>query len=42
MAAIVATDGIDLNWFVAAIQKQLPSYARPLFLRLVAQVNDFV
>ena len=40
MAAIVEpTEGLDLNSFLSSIQKQLPSYARPLFLRLVAQVN---
>jgi hypothetical protein len=40
MAAIVEpTDGLDLNSFVSAIQKQLPSYARPLFLRLVARLD---
>ena len=40
MAAIVEpTDGIDLSSFLSAIQKQLPCYARPLFLRLVAQLD---
>ena len=40
MAAIVEpTDGLDLNSFLSAIQKQLPSYARPLFLRLVARLD---
>ena len=40
MAAIVEpTEGLDLNSFLSSIQKQLPSYARPLFLRLVAQVK---
>jgi solute carrier family 27 fatty acid transporter 1/4 len=40
MAAIVEpSGGLDLTSFLTSIQKRLPSYARPLFLRLVAQLD---
>ena len=36
MACIVApSTGLDLTSFLAAVKKQLPSYATPIFLRLV-------
>jgi solute carrier family 27 fatty acid transporter 1/4 len=40
MAAIVApSGGLDLNSFLAAVKKQLPSYATPIFLRLVQHLD---
>ena len=40
MAAIVSPDGsIDLNWFRSAIKNQLPTYAMPIFLRLVQTLD---
>ena len=40
MAAIVEpSEGIDLTHFVQAVKKQLPSYATPLFIRLVEQMD---
>jgi len=40
MAAIVAPSGeIDLSVFLDAVKKQLPSYATPIFLRLVQQLD---
>ena len=40
MAAIVQPEGgIDLNWFLSAIKNQLPSYAMPIFLRMVKELD---
>ena len=40
MAAIVQPEGgIDLSWFLSAIKNQLPSYAMPIFLRLVKELD---
>ena len=40
MACIVApSGGLDLTSFLAAVKKQLPSYATPIFLRLVQQLD---
>ncbi|XP_042341828.1 long-chain fatty acid transport protein 1-like [Plectropomus leopardus] len=40
MAAIAHTDGqFDLEAFLIAVQKALPSYARPVFLRLMPSVD---
>ncbi|XP_015228094.1 PREDICTED: long-chain fatty acid transport protein 1-like [Cyprinodon variegatus] len=40
MAAIAHTGGsLDLNEFLSAVQKALPSYARPLFLRIMPSVD---
>lgn len=40
MAAIVApSGGLDLTSFLDAVRKQLPSYATPIFLRLVQQLD---
>lgn len=40
MAAIGHTGGIlDLDEFLSAVQKALPSYARPIFLRLLPSVD---
>jgi len=40
MACIVApSTGLDLTSFLAAVKKQLPSYATPIFLRLVQQLD---
>ena len=40
MACIVApSTGLDLTNFLAAVKKQLPSYATPIFLRLVQQLD---
>ena len=40
MAAIVApSEGLDLNRFLDAVKKQLPSYATPIFLRLVQHLD---
>lgn len=40
MAAIAHTGGIlDLDEFLSAVQKALPSYARPIFLRLMPSVD---
>jgi len=40
MAAIVAPSGdLDLSTFLNAIRKQLPTYATPIFLRLVHQLD---
>lgn len=40
MACIVApSGGLDLASFLAAVKKQLPSYATPIFLRLVQQLD---
>ncbi|XP_027872508.1 long-chain fatty acid transport protein 1-like isoform X2 [Xiphophorus couchianus] len=40
MAAIAHTGaGLDLDEFLSAVQKHLPSYARPVFLRLMPSVD---
>ena len=40
MAAIVApSGGLDLKYFLAAVKKQLPGYATPIFIRLVQQLD---
>ena len=40
MAAIVQPEGgIDLNWFLSAIKNQLPSYAMPIFIRMVKELD---
>ena len=40
MAAIVQPEGgIDLSWFLSAIRNQLPSYAMPIFLRMVKELD---
>jgi len=40
MAAIVApSGGLDLKNFLAAVKKQLPGYATPIFIRLVQQLD---
>jgi len=40
MACIVApSGGLDLASFLAAVKKQLPSYATPIFLRLVQHLD---
>ncbi len=39
MAAIVSDSGLDLSALRAHLAKQLPDYARPLFLRVVAEVE---
>lgn len=40
MAAIVDTDGtFDLATFVKGIQENLPTYARPLFIRVLSQLQ---
>ena len=40
MAAIVEpSDGLDLKTFLTAIRNQLPSYATPMFLRFVQQLD---
>jgi len=40
MACIVApSGGLDLASFLSAVKKQLPSYATPIFLRLVQQLD---
>ena len=42
MACIVApSTGLDLTSFLAAVKKQLPSYATPIFLRLVMTLFGF-
>ncbi|KAG2469733.1 long-chain fatty acid transport protein 4 [Polypterus senegalus] len=40
MAAIAdPSNGIDLEKFVKDVEKELPSYARPVFIRLLPEVN---
>jgi len=40
MAAIVEpSDGLDLKSFLSAVKNQLPSYATPIFLRLVQNLD---
>ncbi len=39
MAAIVAEDTLDLAALHAYLEKELPDYARPLFLRLLPQIE---
>ncbi len=40
MAAVAHTGGqFDLDAFMIAVQKALPSYARPVFLRLMPSVD---
>jgi len=39
MAKIVAPDGLDLEGLMAHLNKELPSYARPRFLRLADQME---
>lgn len=40
MAAVAHTGGqFDLDAFLIAVQKALPSYARPVFLRLMPSVD---
>ena len=40
MAAIVEpSGGLDLKTFLSAIKNQLPSYATPLFIRIVQQLD---
>jgi solute carrier family 27 fatty acid transporter 1/4 len=40
MAAIVDTDGtFNLATFVKGVQENLPAYARPLFIRVLSQLQ---
>ena len=40
MAAIVEpSGGLDLKYFLSAVKNQLPSYATPIFLRLVQNLD---
>lgn len=40
MAAIVDTDStLDLGTFVKGVQENLPTYARPLFIRVLSQIQ---
>jgi len=39
MASIVAGGGLDLEKFRQHIDKELPEYARPLFLRLIPEME---
>jgi fatty-acyl-CoA synthase len=39
MAAVVACDGFDLNSFRTHLVENLPDYARPLFLRLIGNLE---
>ena len=40
MAAIVEPDdGLDLKRFLQAVKRQLPTYAVPLFVRVVEKVD---
>ncbi len=39
MASIVSSDGIDLEKFHAHLEKQLPEYAQPLFIRLQREME---
>ena len=39
MASIVSSDGIDLEKFHAHLEKQLPEYAQPLFIRLQQEME---
>jgi fatty-acyl-CoA synthase len=39
MASIVAEEGLDLDALAAHVAKELPGYARPLFLRLKPEVE---
>ena len=40
MVALVAEEGLDLNALHAHVHKELPHYARPLFLRLSKETQD--
>lgn len=40
MAAIVEpSDGLDLKSFLSTVNKHLPSYAKPMFLRIVEELD---
>jgi solute carrier family 27 fatty acid transporter 1/4 len=40
MVAVVDTDGtFDLATFVKGVQENLPTYARPLFIRVLSQLQ---
>jgi acyl-CoA synthetase (AMP-forming)/AMP-acid ligase II len=39
MAAVVVENNIDLNLLAKSLIKDLPSYARPLFIRLTNEVE---